>query len=172
MNQRFWGCFDPALEVPLVSDFFFNDTITLIHGEWARVRPVAREGFWFSLHFVTCSSFDLRAVLRGSSCGCVIYQNLRLGLTLTRARDEVEGTWRNWSLFKHASAETVMWWRLSTSSECEAYDLPFNQVHHLPLRRDPIRGHPSLLFSTDEGPFPSQALRWHWCWHKTGKVTK
>ena len=44
--------------------------------------------------------------------------------------------------------------------------------HHLPLRRDPGRGHPSLLLSTDEGPFPSQALRWHWCWHKTGKVTK
>ena len=32
--------------------------------------------------------------------------------------------------------------------------------------------HPSLPLSTDEGPFPSQALRWHWCWHKTGKVTK
>ena len=33
----------------------------------------------FPISFRFCSSFDLRAVFRGSSCGCLIYQNLRLG---------------------------------------------------------------------------------------------
>ena len=47
------------------------------------------------------------------------------------------------------------------------------QVHHnLPFGRGPGWGDPSLLLYTDEGPLPSQALRWHWCWHKAGKVTK
>ena len=59
-----------------------------------------------------------------------------------------------------------------TSTLQDKLKLSWRVHHNLPIRRDPGWGNPSLLLSTDEWPLPSQALRWHWCWHKAGKVTK